>query len=119
MNQFRKILRFELKNYLSNKIFVGVTVFLLILIAGVSFFPRLKEGFSAIVPDSHESDESLPLMLIEAPSAETAAQVEAGFASAFPEYRVTITTDDDDTIRKLRTRCCRSFTVPMPWFRQD
>ena len=63
MNQFRKILRFELKNYLSNKIFVGVTVFLLILIAGVSFFPRLKEGFSAIVPDSHESDESLPLML--------------------------------------------------------
>ncbi len=99
MNQFRKILRFELKNYLCNKVFVGVTVFLLILIAGVSFFPRLKDGFSTAAPDTHVSTESLPLMLIKAPSEDTAAQVEAGFADAFPEYRVSITTDDDDAIR--------------------
>ena len=41
MEQFRKILRFELKGYLTNKVFVGVTVFLVAVIFAVTFFARV------------------------------------------------------------------------------
>lgn len=42
MKQFGKILNFELKNYLKNKAFVGVTIFLVVIIAVVMFFPALQ-----------------------------------------------------------------------------
>lgn len=41
MKQFGKILKFELKNYMKNKVFVGVTVLLLVIIAVVMFMPRI------------------------------------------------------------------------------
>lgn len=39
MKQFWTILKFELQSYLKNKIFVGITVLLVGLIAVVMFFP--------------------------------------------------------------------------------
>ena len=47
MKQFRTILNFELKNYFKNKVFVGVTIFLVALIAVVMFFPRLSASFQS------------------------------------------------------------------------
>ena len=44
MKQFGKIFKFELKYYLKNKIFVGITLFLVILIGLVMFFPRVMEA---------------------------------------------------------------------------
>lgn len=41
MKQFLKIFSFEFKSYLKNKVFVGVTVFLVVLTAVVLFFPRV------------------------------------------------------------------------------
>ncbi len=41
MKQFGKILKFELKYYFKNKVFVGVTIFLVLLIAVVMFLPGL------------------------------------------------------------------------------
>ena len=41
MKQFGKILKFELKNYMKNKVFVGVTVLLVVIIAVVMFMPRI------------------------------------------------------------------------------
>ena len=41
MKQFGKILTFELKHFFKNKIFVGVTIFLVAAIAAVMFFPRI------------------------------------------------------------------------------
>lgn len=54
MKQFRKIFNFELKYYLKNKVFAGVTVFLVLLIAVVMFFPRIMEAFKS-GDDSTES----------------------------------------------------------------
>lgn len=39
MKQFGKILKYELSGYLKNKVFVGITVFGMVLIALVMFFP--------------------------------------------------------------------------------
>ncbi len=46
MKQFFTILRFELLGYLKNKVFVGVTIFLVVVLGAVIFFPRIREVFS-------------------------------------------------------------------------
>lgn len=58
MKQFWKILKFEMKYYFRNKVFVGVTVFLMLLIAGVMFFPRLNDTFLGGTDDKESSELS-------------------------------------------------------------
>lgn len=43
MKQFMSIYKFELTSYLKNKIFVGVTIALLVVIMGVLSIPRMKD----------------------------------------------------------------------------
>ena len=85
MKQFWKILKFELKSYFTNKVFVGITAFLAIAIALVMFFPRI----SAMV-QSDEQDvptEERAVMLIVADDS-LAVLLETPFETAFAEYEV-------------------------------
>lgn len=56
MKQFTKILNFELNGYLKNKIFVGITLFLVLVIAVVMFTPRFlssdTDSSAAVADDS-------------------------------------------------------------------
>ena len=64
MKQFGKILNFELKNYIKNKAFVGVTIFLVVIIAVVMFFPRITSLFES--DDSVQTPDDLPVLLVKA-----------------------------------------------------
>ncbi len=97
MKQFGKILKFELKGYLKNKIFVGVTIFLVLLIAVVMFFPRITGAFES--NDGTDTPTELPIMLVKADSEERSTLTKETFAAAFAGYKVDITTDDIDTIK--------------------
>lgn len=102
MKQFGTILKFEFKNYLKNKIFVGVTIFLVVLIAGVMFFPRITgflsepEQEESTLPggsqensaSGEESSDGRPSMLILADTPENTAMVSQAFAEAFSDYAV-------------------------------
>ena len=55
MKQFGKILKFELKNYAKNKAFVGVTIFLMVVIAIVMFFPRITTLFKSDDPSEKKA----------------------------------------------------------------
>ncbi len=109
MKQFGKILSFELKSYVTNKIFVGVTVFLAVVIAVVMFFPRAiealdnigstpepSEGDQSSVPDNGDEtsdpvDSDLPVMLIVSESTENSDLIKMlneAFSSAFTGYAV-------------------------------
>ena len=102
MKQFGKIFRFELRYYLKNKVFVGVTVFLVLLIAAVMFFPRIMETFST--DDGADSAISeLPILLVKADSPEQSEMVRETFASAFPDYDVQSTEDETDVIKEKIT----------------
>lgn len=111
MQRFLKILKFELKNYLTNKVFVGITVFLMVLLVGVMFFPRVTEaldgGEDITVEGEGEdivSDGELPAMLIAAPSQEEAQMVQAAFASAFVDFDVTVFQGDEAALtEKIRS----------------
>lgn len=96
MKQFITILKFELKNYLKNKVFVGVTVFLVAVIAFVMFLPSITTVF-----DSNEQEQSndRSIMLISTKPEENADYVKEAFSAAFEEYDVRIA---DGSIEEIK-----------------
>ena len=91
MEQFRKILKFELKGYLTNKVFVGVTCFLVAVIFLVTFFPRFLDFFGGDdTGDTGEPPENREVMLVSGGD----ESVRAALSQAFPEYEVRLTEDD-------------------------
>lgn len=97
MKQFGKILKFELKNYIQNKIFVGVTIFLVCAIAVVMFLPRIAGLFQEDEADAGAAE--LPVMLVMANSEEQADIVKEYFSVAFPNYAVKTTADGLDAVK--------------------
>ena len=86
MKQFGKILKFELKYYLKNKVFVGVTIFLVLLIAAVMLFPRISAMFEK--GDVTDTPTDLPVMLVKADDPAQTEMVRETFAAAFTGYDV-------------------------------
>lgn len=93
MKQFLTILRFELKSYFKNKVFIGVTLFLVALIGVIMFFPR----FSAMMVPSEPSER--PVMLLHAGQAKNPEAVEQAFSAAFAGYEVRSTTESVESVR--------------------
>ena len=114
MKQFKKILKFELKNYMNNKVFVGVTIFLVLLIAAVMFFPRISVLFSS--GDGGEQPTDLPVMLVKAEDPSQAEMVRETFAAAFADYEVQSTDADiadiKDKITSEDVECAFVMTGP-------
>ncbi len=99
MKQFLKIFKFELKNYLANKVYLGVTIFMMAVIIGVLFFPRIAESFKNNSPDN---DTKSRIMLITADSALSeigGSQLNSAFSSAFPDYEVVFTDESAEEIQ--------------------
>lgn len=98
MKQLWTILKFELKSYLANKIFVGVTLAIVALIAVVMFFPRVIEVVDNMKGEeiTEEADEDKSVMLIAGAQGEV---VYEAFAAAFADYEVKTTSDSLDTIK--------------------
>ena len=96
MKQFGKILKFELKYFFRNKIFVGITIFLVLLIAIVMFFPRIMALIGR--EQSTEGAANLPIMLVKADDPSQADMVQEIFAASFTDYNVQIASEEIDTI---------------------
>ncbi len=90
MKQFGTIMGFELRGYFRNKIFIGITLFLVVLMGVVMFFPQLRSAFGSDSADDTPAGE-LPLMLIKTSSSEYAQLVADTFAQAFGGYRIELT----------------------------
>lgn len=105
MKQFGKILKFELFGYLKNKVFVGITIFLVIAIAIAMFIPNIVdlfkpdegEGGSSVIVDG--GDSGLPVMLIYAEDGGLAALVKQYFAEAFTGYSVSVAEGTLDEVK--------------------
>ncbi len=121
MKQFGKILKFELYGYLKNKIFVGVTLFLVVAIAVVMFIPNITALFQSdneitvppsdneitAPPTNDESDDEIdvpidtdaPVMLIYSEDNALSELIQTYFANAFWDYNVTIAKDSVEEIK--------------------
>lgn len=126
MKQFGIIFKFELVNYLKNKIFIGVTVFLVAVIAAVMFFPGILDlingrdaenadqteyadmadasdsGNAADAADDEYADEIMGLLLLSVPEEqmERAQVLQNAFQASFPGYEVVLTEEDTEAIKK-------------------
>ncbi|MBR7081260.1 MAG: ABC transporter permease [Oscillospiraceae bacterium] len=97
MKQFGTILKFELKGYLKNKIFVGITLFLVIAIAVAMFIPNIASIFKS--EDGEADAADLPVMLVHAEDGELSALVKQYFDEVFSEYNVKVA---DGTVENVK-----------------
>ena len=91
MKQFRTILGFELANFYKNKLFIGITIFLVVVIAAVMFFPRISEAIGTDTP------EEKPTMLLYAKDNTVLAAVAGALGQ---NYTVAETDNDPESIKQ-------------------
>ena len=99
MKQFGKILKFELKGYLRNKVFVGITIFLVVAIALVMFIPNIISALESEDTGAVDSTD-LPTMLVYSEDEGLAAIVSEYFAAAFVGYNVKIAEGGVDELKE-------------------
>lgn len=97
MKQFGKILKFELTYYLKNKIFIGTTLLLVLVIAAVMCWPMYSGLFQK---DETTDPADLPVMLVASQPGEDAALIENAFRQAFPGYVVRVSDAEDEELRE-------------------
>ena len=98
MRQFRTILGFELQNYFKNKIFVSVTIIIMLAVAGVMFYPRVASFFTQ---GNEAGRGDRPIMLVATNSSELpTSTTEAVFRRSFPHYQVKVTTDRVEQVKE-------------------
>lgn len=103
MKQFSKIFRFEFLNYLTKKVFIGVTLFLIVAIAGVTFFPRIVALFEE--DQTPPGGGRLPVLLVVSPAEEDVLPLQIAFDGAFPTYDVRVQSErpGDEQMEQLLT----------------
>lgn len=97
MKQFGKILKFELTYYLKNKIFIGTTLLLVLVIAAVMCWPMYSGLFQK---DETTDPADLPVMLVASQPGEDAALIENAFRQAFPGYVVRVSDAEDEELKE-------------------
>lgn len=104
MKQFGTILKFELKSYFKNKIFVGVTVFLVLVIVAGMFLPNI---LSAADDESETAEdqgvavrEIEGMLLLSAEGVENSEEMRQAFLEAFAGYEVCLTEDGIETVKE-------------------
>lgn len=95
MKQFCKILKFELKSYLTNKVFLGVTLFSIAAIICVLFFPLISESFKS----DTVKDDNLPVMLVCCDNQEEKSLINEAFSSAFSDYSVEFIDESENELK--------------------
>lgn len=102
MKQFGTILKFELKAYLRNKIFVGFTLFLVIAIAILMFLPNIIAAFSSD-GENGTSPENRPVMLVYAEDQALTSLAKNYFEKAFERYTVYVTNEGIEDVKSAVT----------------
>ena len=98
MKQFGKILKFELKGYLRNKVFVGITIFLVVAIAVVMFIPNIIAAFESD-DEGNATPTDLPTMLVYAEDENLSAIVKEYFGNAFVDYNIKVAEGSVDELK--------------------
>ena len=97
MKQFGKILKFELMEYFKNKMFVGITLFLVAAIAVTMFLPNIIALFSS--DDTASDVDEKPVMLIYAEDENLSSLVVQYFSASFTDYNIKTANGSVDDIK--------------------
>ncbi len=103
MKQFLTIFNFELKNYFKSKSFVGVTLALVLILAAVLFFPRIKEAFVEEKEDETTDSEKSEIMYVLGEDEAITSVYADAFAETFVNYEVKTDGKTLDEVKELIT----------------
>ncbi|MBR3294372.1 MAG: ABC transporter permease [Oscillospiraceae bacterium] len=97
MKQFFTIFRFELGNYLKNKVFIGITLAVMLILAALLSYPRLS---ALLTSEGDEAADKQEQMLLLAGEEEQALLLPA-FAAAFPGYELSAAQSEEEIREKV------------------
>ena len=97
MKQFLTVFKFEIKSYLKNKAYIGLTVALVIIIAGVIFFPQIKGLFSG--DESTENDKST--VVFSGVSQEEQNYMSSVLGEMFPDNEIAFEDADESELKEM------------------
>lgn len=100
MKQFKTVFSFELKSFLKNKVFIGVTLFLVAVIAVVMFIPRFTDGKSESPSAVHKP--MMSVFITDGSDGGTLTEVQKNealllFTAGFGDYSVTPSSAESET----------------------
>lgn len=105
MKQFSAIFKFEFVNYLKNKIFIGTTIFLVVVLSALMFIPRFfvddnpkTDNNQTETVDTQDTDKEVILLKFE--NTEIADYITSAFKNVFVEYNITKTDKDIEQIKE-------------------
>ncbi len=91
MRQFLKVFKFEFKQYLKNKVFVGVTLFIVLVSALVTFVPAL---LTQIDLGDEKTEKTPEVMLLKVFDEEKSEAYKKTFEKMFDDYKIELTNED-------------------------
>ena len=94
MKQFKTILKFELNNLLGNKVFKGVTLSIVVLMAIVMFFPRIKGMI--VGNDNEDAEQTRDAVMVVSADESYASSVQQLFEEYFPGYEVKVVSGEEE-----------------------
>lgn len=111
MKQFFSVLRFELRGYLKNKVYTGMTVALVLIVAAVLSFPTLKGMFTKSSggyagsegPAIQAPVQSGPALAVINENGALSEDALKQFASSLYGFTAQVVTADNDTVKEQVT----------------
>ena len=94
MKQFKTILKFELNNLLGNKVIKGVTISIVVLMAIVMFFPRIKGMI--VGNENEEAEQTRDAVMVVSADESYASSVQQLFEEYFPGYEVKVVSSEEE-----------------------
>lgn len=99
------VFKYEFLNLLKNKVFLAITIVLVVLISAVLCAPRIAEAFSASggeeddTPGSSAVEVEREQMALYVPEGCPANALKNTLAAAFPNQEIVFTQDDEQTLK--------------------
>lgn len=100
MKQFKTIFKYELRNYVSNKAFIVVTLLIVIAIGVYMFFPRLSDAFSSDDNKGGDTAATQEVILLLEESGVDKEAIESAFADEFENYKL----EQADSVDTIKTK---------------
>lgn len=104
LKQFFTILNFELSSYFKNKVFVSITLVLMIVAGGVLFYPRVSDAIKgdsspSVEDPSDSSDKEKPIVMIQDSLSADPNSTLALLSAAMPDKQVKLTDKSVDELK--------------------
>lgn len=99
MRQFLSILRFEFLNYAKNKIFLGLTIAMVLIVGVLLSFPRITDFIDSTKdPTEIPASEKGIIALVDLSGAQAEAML-AYFTAVFPDREIKMTDADEESLK--------------------